>query len=519
MSEPAAEHLDGLALGEDEIRYRVAIRKWRLRPETMVVEEFKTEPDDWQLDALRAFAEPTIEQIALLACMGPGKSALKSWLVWNFAATRPYSNIAITSITGDNLKDGLWKELRKWWRRSPFLRHRFKFTGDRIYAIDPESWFISARKWSRGASAEEQEETLRGLHAEHVMGVVDEAGCVPQPIVDGLQGIRAVGQEAKIVIGGNPVVADGPLWRAQGVDKEFWKVIQVTGDPDDPNRSPRVSIKWAREQIRRLGRFDPWVQANVIGQFPRNTGEGILTIQEVLEAFGRELDNAGVELKRTPKTLGLDVARRGKNRNSLIYREGDYVVRDEAWQGVPTTETAGRLMEAIRDFKPEYAFVDDLGIGGAVVDICHAAGVAVIGVNACERARRDDIHSNLRSEMAEELQVRFRSGRISLPESFRETTFIQEATTLRFKFDARGRRKLEDKDQFVKRLGISPDTYDALALAYSDGTTTAVAVAGDETRLARGKSGRVSMGLHEIKDNPEDGWNRHRASFAIGRRR
>jgi phage terminase large subunit len=42
-------------------------------------------------------------------------------------------------------------------------------------------------------------------------------------------------------------------------------VIEITGDPDDPKRSPRVSGQWAREQIEKYGRENPWVLVNVFG--------------------------------------------------------------------------------------------------------------------------------------------------------------------------------------------------------------------------------------------------------------
>lgn len=509
-SEPREEQIDESA---------VTLCEWRLDPVKMVVEEFGVTPDDWQADGLRTFANPAVEQLAMIACMGPGKSALAAWLTWNFCATRTDSNIAVCSVTGDNLKDGLWKELRKWWKRSPMLQRMFRFQGERIYSGDPESWFISARKFKKGASAEEQEETLRGLHADHVMVIIDEAGGVPAALVNGVQGIRGVrGQEAKIVILGNPIVAAGPLYQAS-LDPHV-HVIRISGDPEDPDRSPRISVPWAKEMIRRFGRRNPWVQSNILGQFPRNVSEGILALEEIEEAIGRTLDNAGEPLQRSPKTLGLDVARRGKNLNTLWFREGDYIVDFQSWQGVPTTETAGRLIGAIRDFVPDYVFIDDLGIGGAVVDICNAQGVSVIGVNVAERSRLPELHGNLRSELAGEIQLRFRAGRISLPEKIRtESTFIQEATELRFKFGMSGARKLEDKDSFIKRVGISPDHYDGFALALADASMTAVVAPGDELELRRGRYGATTGTAPEIADNYEDGWTRRRISCRIGGRR
>jgi hypothetical protein len=54
-------------------------------------------------------------------------------------------------------------------------------------------------------------------------------------------------------------------------------VVSITADPDDPKRTPRVDIEWAREQIKLYGRENPWVMAYILGLFPPGSINALLS--------------------------------------------------------------------------------------------------------------------------------------------------------------------------------------------------------------------------------------------------
>ena len=140
------------------------IIRWLEHPAVMVRELFGVEPDPWQAEVLEVFPTPAGKRIAMPASKGPGKTAVEAWLIWNFLLTRPYPNIAATSVTADNLRDGLWKELAKWQEKSPLLKSAFTWGKERIFAKDhPETWWAAARSWSQSADAQTQSETLAGI--------------------------------------------------------------------------------------------------------------------------------------------------------------------------------------------------------------------------------------------------------------------------------------------------------------------------------------------------------------------
>src|SRR5690606_3498140 len=99
------------------------IRRWRERPDLMVVELFGVVPDAWQGKVLRAF--PETPRVALLASRGPGKTATLAWLAWNVLLCYEHPKVAAVSISRDNLADNLWTEMSKWQAKSALLREKF----------------------------------------------------------------------------------------------------------------------------------------------------------------------------------------------------------------------------------------------------------------------------------------------------------------------------------------------------------------------------------------------------------
>ena len=65
-------------------------------------------------------------------------------------------------------------------------------------------------------------------------------------------------KECHILQGGNTLRREGPLYRACTAERKLWHIVRINEDPDDPKRSPRVDVQWARDQIAKYGRDNPW---------------------------------------------------------------------------------------------------------------------------------------------------------------------------------------------------------------------------------------------------------------------
>jgi phage terminase large subunit len=470
-------------------RARARLLRWAADPIAMVREEFQAEPDAWQATALRAVASPQTLRVALKACKGPGKTAVLAWLILWFLATRAYSKILCTSITEANLKANLWPEINKWMMRSEFFRTAFIWTKTRVSnREEPDNWFAEARSWPKQANAEQQADALAGHHADHVMAICDESGGVPDAVMVALEAIFSSCIEGKLIQAGNPTHTTGPLHRACTRDRALWEVVTITGDPDVPSRSPRISLDWARQQIASYGRENPWVMVNVLGQFPPSSINALLGAEEVEAAMHRHLPSHLYDWAQ--KRLGVDVARFGDDRTVGFPRQGLAAFPPFIMRNARTTDIAARVAREITTRGIELTFVDDTGHWGhGVIDNLEAAGYPVVGLNYAGKALNPR-YKNRRAEFWIEGSQAIKAGAALpfLPE------MIQELTEPTYTF-INGVFVLEDKDQIKERLGRSPDLADAYMETY--------AMPDQPSGVLAALKGRSTTAQHEFNPYPD----------------
>lgn len=443
------------------------IKRWKDDPAFFVHDQFHVEPDLWQLKALREFPsqDPAKLRISLQSCAGPGKSALLAWCGWNFLAcygdTGRHPKGAAVSITADNLKDNLWPEFKKWQDRSPFLSQAFTWTKHRIFARHhPETWFISARSWSKTANADEQGRTLSGLHSEYVLVLIDESGNIPTAILKAAEQALSNCKWGKIMQAGNPTSRDGILYAAATTLRHLWFIIRVTGDPDDPARSKRISIERAREQIATFGRDNAWVMAYILGEFPPTSINHLLGPDDIQKAMQRHLTEDKYSFSQ--RRLGVDVARFGDDRTVIFPRQGLASFRPVEMRNARSHDIAARVAMAMDKWPGEAIFLDVTGGWGAgVEDALLQGGRPVFPVEFAGKAL-DSRYYNKRTEIWFQMADWIKRG-AALPYI---EQLSRELSTPMYWFD-RGKFRLEEKDQIKSRLGFSPDYADGLACTFA----------------------------------------------------
>lgn len=434
-------------------------------------QEFGVEPDVWQLEVLCAWDRGD-QRVAMKACKGPGKTAILAWLVWHFMLTRIDAKVPCTSISGDNLADGLWAEMAKWRNKSKLLTAAFEWTKTRVFAKErPETWFATARTWSKSADPTQQADTLAGLHADHILFVLDEAGGIPDGVMAAAQAALSTEHgETRLLIAGNPTLRSGPLWRACNAERAYWTVVTITGDPDAPNRSPRISVDWARAQIAQYGRDNPWVLANVFGEFPPAgattfIGADVVEQAQTIDAVAQMYDAF---------VLGVDVARFGDDESVIYLRKG----RDGRthpplrFRNLDNMQLAARIAEQWNYYQADAVFIDG-GAGSGVIDRLRQLRIPAVEVNF--GATPDNVlassgegmaWADKAAEMWAAMREWLRTGG-AIPN---EPTLAQQLSDRNYEFVfKRGRDcvRLESKDDMKARGVGSPDIADALALTFA----------------------------------------------------
>ena len=447
-------------------------------------DNFRVEPDAWQCEVLAAWDNGD-QRIAMKACKGPGKTAVIAWLIWHFISTHDHPKIAATSVTSDNLSDNLWAELAKWRNKSLFLQQAFKWQKTRIFAVDhEETWWASARGWSKSADAQAQADTLAGLHADNILFVLDECGSIPDAVMasaeaalstdtstDSDKGKGPRRTDARILMAGNPTIRSGPLWRACTRDRHMWTVVTITGDPDAPNRSPRISVKWARDQIEQYGKDNPWVMANVFGEFPNASPMTFIDADLVTAALAREPSASMYD----PLILGVDIARFGDDRSVVWFRKGNDCKTHppRIYRNLDTMQLAAKIADINEQFHPDAIFLDAGAMGAGVVDRLRQLKIRCTEVYFSGKADRHQIdrdpmlYYNKRAEMLGQAREWLRSGTLPSGAEYsigRELPAIQYAIKQK---DGKDAIILEPKDIFKDREGYSPDEADAFMLTFA----------------------------------------------------
>jgi phage terminase large subunit len=449
------------------------IRRWRAEPWNYVREVFKATPDPWQDESLHALVESGKDKFCWKACKGPGKSCLLAWIIWWFLSCFDHPKILCTSITGENLRDGLWAELAHWRNQSEFLKATFEWQTDRVYARDhKETWFASARTWPKDADKSKQANTLAGQHAKNTMIVVDEGGGIPQGVLAaGLAHHSTQDPNVKEVhislMAGNPTDLDGCLGWACTQDAANWWIKSITGDPNNPMRAPRIDKKWAQEQIDKYGRENPWVLINVFGEFPPVQSNKLLGPDIVRKA--QELFVPEPLWINEPKIMGFDVARSlTSDRSVLCRRQGATVFPFKVYRLDDLMQLAGQVAFEWSRWRADAVFIDVIGLGAGVYDRLNELGLPVIPVNSGLPAT-DPRFTNKRTEMWWNMAMAIKGQggvpTVALPNM---PELLVDLCGPTVEFDERGRMKLTSKEK-MKKLGIdSPDIGDALAFTYSE---------------------------------------------------
>lgn len=163
---------------------------------------------------------------------------------------------------------------------------------------------------------------------------------------------------------------------------------------------------------------------------------------------------------------GLDPARFGDDKTALVIRQGRSVIGYKTFNRFDVMEVSGVAVNILRK-NPNIVklFVDMIGIGAGVVDRLHELGFKdrVIGVNFGSKAGDEDRYVNKRSECWGEMADWIKDG--TIPDT---DEWLADVTSTAFKYDSKGRIKLEPKEDVKKELGKSPDLADALALTFAE---------------------------------------------------
>lgn len=425
-----------------------------------------TGPDTWQeeyLDKLgfyikqRAFDGVTPVdpiQISTSSGHGIGKSALTAWLTGFIMSTRPFCKGVVTANTSPQLRTKTWAEIQKWNKRS-LSGHWFDVTSGMqmkmVHKEHPESWRVDAQ-----TCAKENSEAFAGLHSASSTPfyIFDEASAIHDSIWEVSEGGLTDGEPMWFVFG-NPTRSSGRFFQSFNRLKHRWDNQKI-----DSRNAKMTNKNKIQEWVDDYGEDSDFVRVRVRGEFPRSGSSQFIPIDAVDNCIAYTAEG----YEALPKIIAVDVARFGDDQTVIGCKQGRKVWPFDKYRGLDTMQTADKVAEKIREYKPDAVFVDGGGVGGGVIDRLKQLGHHVIEINFGSSPRDKKQYANKRAEMYGDLRDALKAG-LDLPD---DTELHDELIAVEYGFNAKQQIQLEKKEDMKKRGLSSPDCGDTAALFFAE---------------------------------------------------
>jgi len=448
------------------------ILTYEKHPDLFVEDLLGVTPQDWQREVMSAVAKGQ-RRCSIRSGHGVGKSSCASWLMIWFLLTRYPVKIVVTAPTASQLFDALFAECKRWIKELPTpIKSLLEMKSDRIeLGSSPTEAFISAR-----TSRSESPESLAGVHADHVLLVVDEASGVPESVFEAAYGSMS-GKDATTILLGNPTRSSGYFYETHTRLRDSWWTKQVSCLD-----SPLVSPDFIAEMELKYGADSNAMRVRVLGEFPLAEDDTLISLHAVEQASKRVVEQP----EGTPVVWGLDVARYGDDASVLCIRQGRHLIELHSWKKLSLMELAGRVLDLLHsaDEPPEEILVDSIGLGAGVLDRLRELDINARGVNVSESPAMADRYANLRAELWG-LTKQWFTEEVQIPN---DDSLIADLTAPRYSFNSSGKMLVESKAETKKRLGRSTDFADSLVLTFA---SSAAGASGQYRRKKRGRRRNV----------------------------
>lgn len=418
---------------------------------------------------------PFPRQISVCSGKGTGKSFLVSGIILWFMFSFPLCRVMATAPTGDQLFSVLWSELSSGIQRmKDFYRQQYVWQNKFIRMVsNPSNWFARAKTSGPGEHG-----ALAGLHADHMLAVVDEAASVEEGVIDEAR-YTMTNENNLIILISNAHTATS-FFKSTFDEGSGW--INIIFNAEE---SPIVSASTIAKVLQDCGgdREHDKYRVHVRGLFPK---AGLL---DDSEGWRRMYDDKWINalfstehrdnILRSPY-LGVDVGGEGSD-SSEIYARDAVLARHVFSEGTSTPETVARLtIKAIEQLEADSrdVSIDNFGVGADV-----SAKIALLsdremfcrGVNVgskCEDPDDRRVYFNERARLADMLlKWGIQGGRCMPDEQLRK-----ELESIYCKEEANGKLQIMPKKK-MRALGLkSPNRWDSVILTFAQDTAFAMRV-------------------------------------------
>jgi len=469
----------------DSIRTEIKRRRYLADPVLWARERLGV--SFWSMQ--RKIAESLVKYryTAVPSCYESGKSFAVAVLVcwWIDVHLPGTARVVTTAPTGNQVKAILWHEISRAHARGS-LGGRLNQTEWWLDIVNPDGSTREEMVAFGRKPSEHNPTAIQGIHERYPLFVGDEAAGIPKSLIDAAKGIMG-NEDARTLLIGNPEDSTSEFARVCALGSG-WNVIPVsafdtpnfTGEPVTPEiSSGLVSCLWVEERKNDWGEDSPMYVSKVLGQFPENSTESIVSLSDICAAQDRWSDETWDNPDDTCEIeLGVDVGG-GANKNVICRRQGMLarIVLDNSEPN--TMQTLNATLAEIESCDATCAKIDAVGIGHGASDRAEEMATdqqllnsdrqlalraaKIVGVEVGRKAEDSAHYVNLRAEGYWYVRELFKQNLIAIDP--KDHQLAAQLSGIRWKYSA-GRIQIESKQEMRKRKMPSPDRADALMLAF-----------------------------------------------------
>ncbi len=460
------------------------------------VARYKNDPVGYCRDVLGQRLTPEQKTIAQLIVTPPykvlvraahnvGKSYLAACLVNWWYDTRDPGVCLTTAPTDKQVKDILWKEVRR-------LRgKRGGFRGPKMARLESTPSHFSHGFTARDATA------FQGQHENHVGIIFDEAEGIDGEFWDAAETMLGGSSYFMLAIY-NPTTSTSRTVEEERSGGYHLATLSAMNHPNialeldgkPPMVPSAIRLDRLEQQLAKWSEKIPeeepgavqlrgqWyrpgliAQSRLLGVRPTTGFDSVFPEWCFDKACGEVLLPLMGRI-----VVGCDVARFGMDWTAIHGRRGGVSLEHRTANGWDTTRTTQECkmlatdVSKAQNLDPKQAVfvIDDQGVGGGVSDQLRQDGWIVIRhISSVAVEGREEDYPNLRSAMWFDLAEACGRGDVSfasLPEPVK-AELRKQFTAVKYRLDSYGRRVVEDKDDTRKTIRRSPDDADATLLSY-----------------------------------------------------
>ena len=341
-------------------------------------------------------------------------------------------------------------------------------------ALEIPHWKFADDHYALGFSTDKPYQ-IQGHHSQHLLAIITEAHGVGDEHYNAL---LRLGPELLIVTG-NPLTMQGFLHDAFHQNRDLW-VTHTINCLNTPNvRERRVVIpglmtyETAEDDKREWGEDSPLYKASVLGEWPTSIEDALLSLNEVMAAVKRDPVAPGL-----PNVLGLDVARGGADKTVLAHRRGLDAKIPWKVNERDTMVVVGRVVAYFAGWKVQHPadpitriVVDDVGVGGGVVDRLRELGLPVVSFlsNATRTLSHPERYADAATECWCLMADAIKTGGLVLPN---DQALIGQLVSRKRQIMSDTRLRIESKeamrptDLAARSTWRSPDEADAVSMTF-----------------------------------------------------